>query len=68
MGFKFWIDLNLRIQKTILTIFKPGFLSWMVGTYLIIKGYIPCNSATEYGIFTAGLIFSVGMTKKLMEK
>lgn len=65
---KFLIKLQERIQHTVLNIFKIGVLSWIVGTYLIVKGYIPCNSATEYGIFTAGLIFSVGMTNKLMEK
>jgi hypothetical protein len=59
-------EIPYRIQKTILAMMKPGFLSWVVGTYLIVKGHIPCNSATEYGIFTAGLIFSVGMTKKIL--
>lgn len=57
-----------RIQRTVLAILKPGFLSWVVGVILMSKKIIPCNSAIEFGVFTAGLIFSVGMTKKLMDK
>jgi len=47
-----------QIQKTVINAFKLSTITWAIGTWLIVNNHIPCNSATEYGIYT-GYLFLV---------
>lgn len=58
-------QLKERWQKTLLEMGRLGFVTWIIGVLLMIAGVIPCNSATEFGIFTGGLIAAVGWNRKL---
>jgi hypothetical protein len=54
-----------RLQKTALNMLKLSFLSWLVGIFLIFKKIIPCNNIVEFGFFSACLICSAGIAKRL---
>lgn len=54
-----------RLQRTFLIMLKPSFLSWVAGTIMIVYKILPCNSAIDYGIFSAALICSPAIVKKL---
>lgn len=57
--------LKERWQSTILGMSRLGFITWVIGVVLMIAKVIPCNSATEFGIYTGSLIAAVGWNRKL---
>ena len=53
---QFFIDVGDRIKKTILVTLKPSFLTWVLVTIIVIKGWIKLDNFSEYAIFTGAMI------------
>jgi len=52
----FFKKLIKRLEKTILSFFKPSFLTWAFVTFAICKNWIKLDSFLNYAIFTCAIV------------